>query len=105
MTLKRELQIFTFLAPTTCPIISPGVSIQAVNGRLYHTSEYELNWKYAKEYCNQLHLELASVATKDDYDNVVSILGGYIIQLESLSNNGICMFTYTINRKQSDMKV
>ena len=63
-------------APSSCPVLSPTLSLQLVNGRQYHVSNFQIDsWKYAKEYCNQIHLELASVATQEDYDNVVSILG------------------------------
>ncbi len=64
-----------YTAPTSCPVLSPALSFVTVNGRLYHVGKEKLAWKYAKEYCNQLNLELASVATQDDYNNVMSIHG------------------------------
>ncbi len=66
-------------APTVCPVISPAVSMFMIGGRLYHLGPDDLEFPDAKRYCNNLNLELASVRTPDEYNNVKTHMGKLII--------------------------
>ncbi len=67
--------IFYSAAPIVCPVISPAVNMFMIGGRLYHQSVNELEWQDAKRYCNNLNLELASIRTPEEFDNVKNHLG------------------------------
>ncbi len=66
-------------APTVCPVISPAVSLFMIGGRLYHLSPDDLEFPDAKRYCNNLNLEMASVRTPDEYNNVKTHMGKLLI--------------------------
>ena len=62
-------------APAVCPGVHPAVSMFMIGGRMYHQSTEEHEFKDAKRYCNNLNLELASVGTAQEYDNVKNHMG------------------------------
>ncbi len=46
-----------------------------VNGKWYHGSNVTRAHQNARLYCSKQNLELASVATEEDYDNVQFFIG------------------------------
>ncbi len=50
-----------------------------IGGRLYHLGPDDLEFPDAKRYCNNLNLEMASVRTPDEYNNVKTHMGKLII--------------------------
>ncbi len=46
-----------------------------VNGKFYHGSNIEYVHQDARKYCTDLNLELASVDTQKNYENVAYFIG------------------------------
>ncbi len=65
--------MFVNLAPVSCP--GTGASLTMVNGKMYHGSDLEYEHKDVRNYCMDLDMELASVATQENYDNVQFFVG------------------------------
>ncbi len=81
------------------------LAIDMANGRMYHISKHGMYLHEATRHCHNFKMEVASVATTQDYDAVVEVMGKYNITvsvfhflLKSLKNLHLtnkCFFSCT----------
>ena len=53
------------------------LAIDMANGRMYHISKHGMYLHEATRHCHNFKMEVASVATTQDYDAVVEVMGKY----------------------------
>ncbi len=70
---NNDFCFFTPIALSSCPI--PGASLTMVNGKFYHGSAVQRKHQNVRNYCVNLDLEVASISTQENYNNVQYFIG------------------------------